>query len=268
MTGRARWGGTSCVLMVFTGLAAGCIIPDRDIQVQEDFGNPGAVRIVQPTPITGEADLACGERDTFLFCPTVSDTLPSGELKGNGDLCICPARDDNAPRGFQIFVEDPDVDADGRPRDEIFGAFLLDVPADATDLSAYQAYTNAMPPDEPARLFSGEVRTIERDTPGLRVFQVGGFTGDTFDVCNDDERTKEGAGIHELRFIATDRPWFAPLDPNGGTGEDAVRADPLIGIPDLPGGATYASTAFVFRCIDSAGPDGGGCGCFDPDDPT
>ncbi len=251
--------------------AAGCIIPDSEIRDQDDFLNPGSVRIVEPTPITQAANDACGERESFSACPTLDDTLPSGELKGQGPLCVCPERDDNAPQGFEIYVEDPDKEeGSGRPADDIFGVFLLDVPPDATDLSEYQAYLSALPPDESARDFTGEFRTIERDTPGLRSFTVGGFTGGAFDVCNDNDGAKLEPGPHELRFLVTDRPWFAPIDPTGELDEEGnpARLDPLIGIPDLPAGATYASTAFVFRCIDSATPEGATCACFDPEAPT
>lgn len=268
---RGRWTrSTVATAAVMMGTA--CIIPDAGISVQRDFTNPGAVRIVEPTPISEAADKACGKRQGFAFCPTFTDTVPSGELKGNGQLCLCPERerDDNAPQGFEIFVEDPDVDADGRPVDDIFGVFLLDVPTDATDMTPYQAYTSEVPPDEPARRFTGEVRTIERETPGLRVFQVGGFTGGTFDVCNDNDGNALDAGLHELRFVATDRAWFAPIDPSGALDEEGnpLRLDPLIGIPDLPAGATYASTAFVFRCVDGLDAEAGQCGCFDPEAPT
>ena len=257
------------LVLAASGSSLGCIIPDAGIGAVEEFDNPGAVRIVEPAPITPEADDACGDLPDFNFCPALPDTLPSGELVGNGPLCRCPMqqRDDNAPNGFQIYAEDPDViEVEGvnRPVDDLFGAFLLDVPAGATDLSAYQAYTNALSPDEPAQEAVLEVRATQRDGPFLRAFQVGGFTGDVFDVCNDNDGAQLDPGLHELRFIVTDRPWFAPIDP---TMEDEqgnpLRGDPLIGVPDLPAGATYDTTTFVFRCIDEASPDGGACACFD-----
>lgn len=261
-TGRAPV--VAVVVAVVAGHGAGCIILDSGIQIQRDFENPGAVRIVQSTPITPEADTACGERDGFLQCPQFGDT-PSGQLAGNGSgqLCVCPQRDDNAPQPFEIFVEDPDLTADGRPKDDIFGAFLLNVDPDAGDPSQFLAYPNAVAPDEPAARFVGEVRTVERDTPGLRAFQVGGFTSQAFDVCNDNDGDKLEPGLHALEFIVTDRPWFAPAAaaPNGTTDGEPVPSEPIIGLPDLAAGATYARTSFVFRCVDSAGPLGGACGC-------
>lgn len=259
-------------------LGAGCIIPDANIGVVEEFDNPGAVRIVVPTPITAEADDACNEVQDFNFCPALPETVRGGELVGNGPLCRCAnaaESDDNAPNGFEIYVEDPDVeedDVDGqlRPTDDLFGALLLDVPPGATDLSPYQAYTNALPPDQAARRAATDVRAIDRDGPFLRVFPVGGFTGGVFDVCNDnDGQAVEQAGLHELRFIVTDRPWFAPIIPGAEDDEgNPVRGDPLIGVPDLPSGATYDTTTFVFRCLDASEPEGASCGCFNPEDPN
>lgn len=269
---RVAVGSTVAAVAATVGL--GCIIPDSRIASVEEFDNPGAVRIVVPTPITAEADDACDEVPDFNFCPALPETIRGGELVGNGPLCSCANAtdsDDNAPQGFEIYVEDPDVEEiDGqlRPTDDLFGALLLDVPPGASDLSPYQAYTNALPPDQAARRGATDVRAIDRDGPFLRVFPVGGFTGGVFDVCNDRDGTRIDPGLHELRFIVTDRPWFAPILPNMTDEEgNPVRGDPLIGVPDLPGGATYDTATFVFRCLDAADPDAS-CACFNPEEPT
>jgi hypothetical protein len=41
-----------------------------------------------------------------------------------------------------------------------------------------------------------------------------------------------------------------------------VFHDPVIGMPDLPVGATYDTTTYVFQCYDSAAPpEGIECNC-------
>jgi len=266
-----KWTGPGPWLAI-VALAAGCIIPDLQITEQREVSNPGTVRIVEPTPVTRAANTACDAVPAFADCPNVFDTLPSGELKGQGDLCTCGENqsDDNAPGGFRIFVEDSDLDEEGDPKDDIFGAFLLDVPAGATDLTQFQAYTRAVPPDVPAALEVTAYRTIERDQPRLRVFQVAGNTLGSFDVCNDNDGNELAPGLHELRFVVTDRPWYAPPDPTGDLDDEGnpLRGDALIGVPDLAAGATYASTAFVFRCVDATEPGEALCACFGEEEPT
>lgn len=271
----ARHVAVVLAAMAAMAVSAGCIIPDANIGVVEEFDNPGAVRIVVPTPITAEADDACNEVQDFNFCPALPETVRGGELVGNGPLCRCTnaaESDDNAPQGFEIYVEDPDVEEiDGQPRptDDLFGALLLDVPPGASDLSPYQAYANALPPDQAARRGATDVRAIDREGPFLRVFPVGGFTGGVFDVCNDRDGNQIEPGVHELRFIVTDRPWFAPILPDMEDEEgNPVRGDPLIGVPDLPAGATYDTTTFVFRCLDASKDEGASCACFNPEEPN
>ena len=76
-------------------------------------------------------------------------------------------------------------------------------------------------------------------------------------------------GLHSLRVIVTDRPWYRPFEygPDGMVVLDAdgepVRVDATaatVGVPDLPGGATYSVADYVFRCRDGLDPDAG-CNC-------
>lgn len=272
--------------------AAGCIIPDADIRAVGDFDNEGAVRIVHPIPITDDAHQACAEIDDeggFAECPGVPAGLPTGLLSGG--FCRCPEgeRDGRAALRFDIFVEDADVDEDSTPSDDVLGAFLLDVPSGATDLGPYLAYSNFLPPDQPAELFTaGEFPTIERPNPNLRSWTIG---VDEVDLCNDNNGQKLGAldpapppgealdparndGLHELRIIVTDRPWYRPplYDEDGDivTDDDGqiVLDDPLFGVPDLAAGATYDTRSFVFRCHSPAAPpQSGDCNCVEPTTP-
>jgi hypothetical protein len=251
----------------FLLVAAGCIIPDAGIVVQDEFLNMGAVRIVEPTPVTTRADDDCVERTTLSGCPKIPDTLPSGLIRPDLPLCVCPDRDFGLGGGFDIFVEDPDIDAEGDPEDEILGALFLDMPADPDDPRDYLAYTNRLPPEEPARKVRGdEVQTIERPDPHLKSWALG--DRGPVDLCNDNDGAKIDAGLHELRLMVTDRPWYRPLmrDAEGKPLQDEdgalVYDEPVIGMPDLSAGATYDTTAYVFQCYESTSPpEGIECNC-------
>ena len=73
MRPRCRW-------LVVASLLGGCIIPDAGIVVQDEFLNMGAVRIVEPTPVTVRADEDCAELPAFNGCPQVPVSLPSGRV--------------------------------------------------------------------------------------------------------------------------------------------------------------------------------------------
>lgn len=271
------------------GCMAGCIIPDAQIRAIGNFENEGAVRIVQPTFITDEAHEACADIDEaggIEECPGVPPGLPTGLLGGNFCTCAAGERDGRAALRFDVFVEDPDVDEAGRPADDILGVFLLDPQSGATDPTPFVAYGNYLPPDQPAALFTaGEFPTIERPNPNLRSWTIG---EDVVDLCNDnqgqrlaaleaspspDEDPPEETGLHELRIVVTDRPWYRPplededgevmLDEDG----EVVRGEPLFGVPDLGAGATYDTRSFVFRCYSPVAPPPGDCSCQAPEAP-
>lgn len=270
--------------------ASACIIPDSRIRVVGDFTNEGAVRIVQPTFITEEADLACADIDDvggLAACPGVPPGLPTGLLSGSFCTCAAGERDGRAALRFEIYVEDPDVDEEGRPSDDVLGVFLLDVPFGVIeDPTPYVAYGNYLPPDQPAALFTaGEFPVIERPNPNLRSWTIG---EDVVDLCNDnqgqpiaglaaapspDEDPPVQTGLHELRLVVTDRPWYRPplLDEDDEPMRDEegeiLRGDPMFGVPDLAAGATYDTRSFVFRCYSPVAPPPGDCSCQAPEEP-
>ena len=248
------------------GLCSACIIPDSGIRLQEVFENPGRVRIIQPTPVTDDADEACDDASELLLrCPLPPDnTIPQGLIDDPQlPFCVCPAgnRDDNALQPFEIYVEDPDLDEQGAPRDTIFGVFLLDPEPDAADdPSGSIAYENYLRPTTPAEVLQsisiGPYRdSIERATPRVRSWWIGLDTGPV-DLCNRNGENRLAPGLHELRLVVTDRPWYVPveLDAKGEVQRDdegnVLRKDapPHVGVPDLPGGATYDVATYVFRC--------------------
>lgn len=263
LVGRSARGARMAAGVLVAG--AGCIIPDAGIVVQDEFLNVGAVRIVEPTPVTERADDDCAARTILSGCPQIPDTLPSGLIRPELPLCVCPTDSFNRAGGFEIFVEDPDIDAEGDPKDELYGALLLDMPPDATDPSDYVAYTNRLPPEAPAqRVRALEVQTIERPDPHLKYWSIG--DGGAVDLCNDGAGVDPG--LHELRLIVTDRPWYRPImvdamgEPVRDEDGDLVFHEPVIGMPDLAAGATYDTTTYVFQCFDSAAPPPGiECNC-------
>ncbi|MEM7157512.1 MAG: hypothetical protein AAF799_32025 [Myxococcota bacterium] len=243
-----------------------CIIPDAGIIVEDEFLNAGAVRIVEPTPVTIRADEDCDELTTLGGCPRVPDTLPSGLIRTDSPLCVCPGADQGLGE-FDIYVEDPDVDEDGDPRDDILGALFLDMPSTASDPSLFLAYTGLLAPDEPATRFrASDVQTIERPDPHLKAWTLAGQP--RVDLCNDNDGIQIPPGLHVLRLIVTDRPWYTPVlrDADGMVIEDedgeVVLGDPVVGMPDLAGGASYDTRSYVFECLDSSDPvAGSGCNC-------
>ena len=271
--------------MLAAGLAATtCIIPDADIDVEPPRTNPGTVRIVQAVSITEAANLACAdvaEPDTpRSACPVPPSTQNPGLVKGDDGqvFCVCPEGlvDSDALKAFDVFVEDPDVNPDGTPRDDIFGVFLLDVDPASEDVTAFVAYTKYLNPNEPAQLqFYGDGSysdPILRDATNVKAWRVGG--DGVVDLCNDNDGKplEQERRLHALRLVVTDRPWYVPVrrDKNGAPmqdGDDFERADvlPLIGVPDIPGGASYAVANFVFECqTEDAQAETAVCACEDP----
>jgi hypothetical protein len=257
-----------------------CIIPDSDIDVLRERNNRGAVRIVQRVGMSPEANVACTRAGPFREeCPLPPPSQPSGLVDFGAEgqaFCVCAPgdRDANVLRQFDIFVEDADLDQDDNsPVDAIFGAFLLDVPDGAEDPSEYLAYTNVLPPNEAATLFPigrGSYNdSIDRPPPQLKSWTVGIERG--FDLCNDDVGRRLQPGIHELRLVVTDRPWYVevqtdaegqPLYVDGVL--QRAGTEPRFGVPDIPGGATYDIATFVFRCLE---PTNEACGCTAVEEP-
>lgn len=267
----AARAAVACVAAVLAACSGGCIIPDTRIDVQPERTNPGAVRIVQAVPLSPQADAACAEEPGLLRCPQPPITIVPGLIEIEDQaFCTCEnGRDGNAAGGFDIYVEDPDVDDEGEPRDELFAAFLLDVPPNADLVSPFVAYTNYLPNNTPALRVLGD-QPIERPVTNLKAWSLGVET--TVDLCNNNNGNQLTPGLHSLRLVVTDRPWPFPVltdadgspERNDGAFERDEALEPLVGVPDLPGGASYAVANFVFRCRDaSSEEDGVGCNCED-----
>lgn len=250
------------VLGVAAFVSSACIVPDSKLKVQGDAVNPGTVRLLQSIAVTEEATDACVAASPveLTACPLVPDPLPFGAIDPDAPLCVCPERDGNSLSFFDIYVEDPDADDDGRPKDAIYGALLLDLPGATVDPESYVAYTNLFPPTVAAANvnlgFNSYSNAIERPEPLVRRWTIGADTNGV-DLCNDNSGTKLEPGLHSLRLIVTDRPWYreVDLDEEGFPEEDAdgelVRVpveEASIGVPDLPAGASYAIADYVFRC--------------------
>lgn len=253
---RHRWLAISGCAVV------GCIIPDSKIDVQPQRTNPGSVRIVQAVALTPQADAACAEEPGFEVCPQPPDTVVPGLIElENQAFCTCEGgRDGNELGGFQIFVEDADVDDAGEPIDDLFGVLLLDVPPDTEQVSAFVAFTNYLPSNQPAQRVAGGgtyAQPIERPPTNVKEWALGVET--KLDLCNDNNGSALEPGLHSLRLVVTDRPWPQPVlvnefgRPQGSPPfERDAQADPLVGVPDLAAGASYATANFVFRCVDES----------------
>ncbi len=265
-SGRGGWARRSLALVVVAVAApAACIIPDVGIILEDEFVNVGAVRIVEPTPVTPRADADCNERTVLSACPQLI-TLGSGLIRPDSPLCVCPGSDFGLG-GFELFVEDPDIDDAGDPKDAILGALFLDMPPDAEDPRDHLAYTNQLAPEDPAPRFrASDVQTIERPDPHLKAWTIA--PQGRWDLCNDNDGARLSPGLHELRLVVTDRPWYRPpmLDADGEQVHDddgvPLFLDPVIGMPDLPAGASYDTTTYVFQCYDANSPPVGiECNC-------
>lgn len=261
-------------MMLVVAASGGCIIADAGINVQEQRVNPGAIRIVYATPLSSQVEDEC-RAVSGLPCPLPPLTgVYPGEIAIEGQpLCTCPAGqvDGNALGAFDIFAEDPDLDVNNEPADDLRAALLLDPPTDpVTNVSALLAYENYLNPELPALLSSQQIRPIERPEPLLRFWTLGADT--RVDLCNDDNGRRLAPGIHALRVIASDRDWYVRVQTDD-LGRPIVRddgsfvrtdEDPLPGIPDLPAGATYDIINFVFECGNGTeNPDA--CNCIAED---
>jgi hypothetical protein len=263
----------------------GCIIPDTQLQVRGEAVNPGAVRLVQATALTRSANTECNRVQRELAsCPMVPETLPFGLVAPEtGDFCVCPQVDGRALNYFDIYAEDPDLDGQDRPKDSIFGVFLLDMPASADDPPSHVAYEHLLSPTTPAVLqqfgIGSYADAIERPEPQVRRWTIGDAETQV-DLCNDNASSpdpKLEPGVHSLRLVVTDRPWYRPFvfDSDGEIAVDE-RDEPVrvpveeaaIGVPDTPAGATYAIADYVFRCRDGRPPaPSASCACAEAEVP-
>lgn len=258
----ARSNGAAVVALLG---ASACILPDRDIRIESGLDNEEAVRIVQRAPTLAEMDERCNLEKNFdaAYCPQVRRTRASGLIApAEGDFCLCPDGDRRAIASFEVYAEDG-------PDDTLYGVALVDPDPsdeDPQDAVAYKKYTQ--PGRAGERIDAGEDRAGDRTSPptgrapvDLWVFPIDDASGNRLvDLCNDAD-IPLSPGLHTLRFMVTDRPFFRPRNV-GFDGEPAVTADgdPAFGpeqwgVPDLAAGATYATIDYVFECRDASDPE-------------
>lgn len=255
-------------------LCAGCILPDRDIRFESGLDNESAVRIVQRAPMTAQMDDLCNPEDPedsdTRFCPQVLRTPRSSGLvrAADGDFCVCPNGDRRAISSFEIYAEDGDREGDAT-QDTLFGVLQLDPAAQEDDPQHAKAYEDYWEPGRAGeRINDGDDTPGDRTEPpngrepaGLTRFALDDSSGQRrIDLCNEAGRPV-AVGLHTMRFMVTDRPFFRPRMPNlDGTPADDANGDPAFGneqpgVPDLAGGATFATIDYVFECRDPTDPE-------------
>lgn len=242
-------------------LAGACVLPDRDIQiVDENIQNKHAVRFVEPTPLSPEAQDACDEdlAGRSLLCqPGEPDlVLPhyldpnyldpeSGTFIYNFCSCDRVAGEESQIQlnPFSLYVEDR-LDDVAKGPSPLYAAALLDLPLNSSAPQDSVRYRDFISPLQPLELDDQlEYTPLKRPDPKLRVLNVGG--GSAIDLCNRANDTPLRRGYHELRIMVTDRPWFK-VNP-----ED-VEGQP--GVPDIASGATFDTISYIFRCDDKTDP--------------
>lgn len=275
-----RWQLSALALL----LGGACIIPDRGIQFEGGPANPGAVRILEPTPLPAEWTEWCSNRDinkrveggTSAFCPHVREDRGGG-LVDDGTFCICPQgqRDARAPKRWNVYAEDPDLDGDDG-EDGLYGALLLDPDPSSEQPTAAVAYENYLEPCAPGRSIDVDLVTVpapdeddgyftDRVVPSIArnsapqwAFEIDDAFSDQIDLCNDDNGRPLEPGLHNLQFLVTDRPFFRAAR------EDSELERLQCGVPDVAAGATYAVTNYVFECLDGTLEDNvDECDCED-----
>ena len=242
------------------GVLTSCVLPDRYIQiVDENIQNKHPVRLVEPTPLSFEAQDACddGFKGKLLICqpgepelvlphfldPTYADPKEQNALVYN--FCSCAVDEEGSVQlnSFPLYVEDRADDVD-KELSKIYMAALLDVRPESTDPQNSVRYRDHIDPLQPLDLDDQLNYTpLKRPDPKLRVLNFGGFR--TIDLCNNAIDAPLSRGFHTLTIIVTDRPWFkAP--PEEGEEDDKIQA----GVPDIAGGATFDTTSYIFHCDD------------------
>ncbi len=245
-----------------TALACGCLLPDTVGVKNENESNRHAVKIVEPTALSLDADDACIEVcDECDDCPQppIPQNLPHFLDPTNTEFnfCTCPSGefDGNAQPRWELYVEDRDGDGQ-EVYDELYAALQLDYDLNSTrpwESIAYREFVDPGARLPPPVLQSPGDQPIGRPDPFLRTLQIGGAgTNDRIDLCNNTGVGALAPGFHTLRVIVTDRPWFRR--PDGG---DGVEQE---GVPDFGSGASYDALTYVFHCTDSD-EEGSSCDC-------
>ena len=90
-------------------------------------------------------------------------------------------------------------------------------------------------------------------------FRLDDASSDRVDLCNDNNGSSAGVGLHTVQFMVTDRPFFRVV------GEEVERQQ--CGVPDIAAGATYAVVNYVFECIDGTSEETADrCDCQEADE--
>jgi hypothetical protein len=273
------------VTVVVVAPLLACIIPDRGIRAESDDDNPGAVRIVESIPVVQELLDACTAPPSDPIhdtrgCPQVPSALPQGLIPG-GPFCACPNGDGHVLPELSIYAEDPDRRRE-RPADTLYAVALLDLDPATDAPQNFVAYPEHLTPGGPGELIPTLTSSqalgpdladeplapsVGRENNGLWRFRLGKDGGQGVDLCNDDNGQTLAVGLHNLRIMVTDRPFFQPprLDADGEPVLDDAGRPVLLptqhGMPDLGIGATWAVANYVFECHDPA--VNGGCECLE-----
>ncbi len=252
-------------LLILSGVIVGgtlgaCVLPDRFIQiVDENIQNKHPVRLVEPTPLSFEAQKACDDEfdGKLLLCqpgepefvlphfldPAYADPTEQNALIYN--FCSCAVDEESSVQlnSFDLYVEDRPDDVD-KELSKIYAAALLDLRPGSLDPQNSVRYRDFIDPLQPLGLDDQLNYTpLKRPDPKLRVLNFGG--GSTVDLCNDAIDTPLSRGFHTLTIIVTDRPWFT-APPDDGDEDGKIQA----GVPDIAGGATFDTTSYIFHCDD------------------
>jgi hypothetical protein len=263
-------------------VASGCIIPDREIGIESDAANPGAVRILQPTLVTDDMITLCnadpneGEDLERTVCPQVPPSPPAGLLRSDtgAPFCTCPGddfSDQTRLQDFSIYAEDPDRRQE-RPRDTLYGVALLDLDPFADDPpSRAIAYPDHFPPGKQGEPVEDWTDLAPRLNPSIGRednwtwrFRFGKGDSDDIDLCNDNGGDKVSPGLHTLTIMVTDRPFYVRPRLIDGEPDPELPGTDQYGMPDLAAGATYSTVSWVFECIDGALNDA----CLCAEDPA
>ncbi len=257
------------VLSASALLAAGCIIPDTDIQVFSLDSNANPVRFVEGIPLSEAARCACDPNT--CECPLADQTSLPVFIDPTADdqqFCVCGENRIDAGRlfGVSLFAEDQD-EFDGKPTDSLYAALLLDwnptLGEPAFDYVAYRSYVD--PRAQLDEYFSSyENQIIKRPRPYVRSINLIDDEG-RFDLCNGAGKTLT-KGFHTLTVIVTDQFWFQTdggfTDGSGDAGADGPEPMETVleGVPNIAAGATYDIETYVFNCFEEGDPE---CQCAD-----
>ncbi|MCY1062319.1 hypothetical protein [Nannocystis sp. SCPEA4] len=252
------------VLVALSLGTAACVLADKEINFEDvAIANRNAVRLVEATMLSPEAELSCDpdhEVDEPGTCPQPGfdprDVLPhflnpaysrkddDGRIRYPFVFCSCEeeGKRDSNTLFTTLYVEDQDEERNREPKDKIYAALLLDMPQRDERPYNYVDYRRYVDPSRELELSGTPYQPQKRRDPQLRELVLGisvDGNEDGIDLCNSGSRVL-APGFHSLTVMVTDRPWFRPSD--GGIGSEHA------GVPDLAVGATFDTITYVFYC--------------------